>query len=234
MVVPHSVPFGPVTGCCSAPRESARRDKSGAFCPLERYGPLLGGPDPGAPRDRLYHDVLTYVGGQLHDDSAALLLARPAPRSRGTADHDRHGHAYGPFGKGSSSRTSHRPPPADGHRGHREPAHRRRPCIRRAGEPSSKVRNSTGALKWWRAGHWVLTLSSGPSLDRMVNRPVTSGGQAAPDAAVFVQVGRLTRNSMGLHLSGMHGGGDGHAGLPSGASGAGRRGQRGPVSHRRG
>jgi hypothetical protein len=44
-------------------------------------------------------------------------------------------------------------------------------------EPSSKVRNSTGALKWWRAGHWIMTLSSGPSLERMVNRHVTSAGR---------------------------------------------------------
>jgi hypothetical protein len=43
-------------------------------------------------------------------------------------------------------------------------------------EPSSKVRNSTGALKWWRAGHWIMTFSSGPSLERMVNRHVTSAG----------------------------------------------------------
>jgi hypothetical protein len=44
-------------------------------------------------------------------------------------------------------------------------------------EPSSKARNSTGALKWWRAGHWIMTLSSGPSLERMVNRHVTSAGR---------------------------------------------------------
>jgi hypothetical protein len=43
--------------------------------------------------------------------------------------------------------------------------------------PSSKVRNSTGALKWWRAGHCIMTLSSGPSLECMVNRHVTSAGR---------------------------------------------------------
>jgi hypothetical protein len=44
-------------------------------------------------------------------------------------------------------------------------------------EPSSTARNSTGALKWCRAGHWIMTLSSGPSLERMVNRHVTSAGR---------------------------------------------------------
>jgi hypothetical protein len=74
------------------------------------------------------------------------------------------------------------------HRGLAEPAGRAGAAVSGAGaaalvpvldgeEPSSKVRNSTGALKWWRAGHWIITLSSGPSLERMVNRHLTSAGR---------------------------------------------------------
>jgi serine phosphatase RsbU (regulator of sigma subunit) len=77
----HTVPFGPgdrilfYTDGISEARNSA-----GAFYPVERCDALLGGPDPRAALDRLYDDVLHHVGGHLHDDSAALLVARRAPR----------------------------------------------------------------------------------------------------------------------------------------------------------
>ena len=40
----------------------------------------------------------------------------------------------------------------------------------------SRVRNSTGPLKKWPAGHLIMTLSRAPSVERMVNRHLTSAG----------------------------------------------------------
>ena len=58
---------------------SEARDKSGVFYPVSGCGALLGGPDPDVALGRLYDDVLSHVGGHLHDDSAALLVVRPPP-----------------------------------------------------------------------------------------------------------------------------------------------------------
>jgi hypothetical protein len=33
-----------------------------------------------------------------------------------------------------------------------------------------------GPLTWWPAGHLIMTLSGGPSVERMVNRHLTSAG----------------------------------------------------------
>ena len=33
-----------------------------------------------------------------------------------------------------------------------------------------------GPLKWWPAGHLIMTLSRGPSVERIVNRYLTSAG----------------------------------------------------------
>jgi serine phosphatase RsbU (regulator of sigma subunit) len=59
-------------------------DESGALLPVDLCGALLGGPDPGAALDRLYDDVLRHAGGQLHDDSAVLFVARRPQSSPGT------------------------------------------------------------------------------------------------------------------------------------------------------
>ena len=55
---------------------SEARDKSGEFYPLERSGPLLDGQPPEAALDRLYRDVIGYVGHVLTDDAALLLISR--------------------------------------------------------------------------------------------------------------------------------------------------------------
>jgi serine phosphatase RsbU (regulator of sigma subunit) len=55
---------------------SEARDKSGEFYPLERSGPLLDGQPPEAALDRLYRDVIQYVGHVLNDDAAMLLISR--------------------------------------------------------------------------------------------------------------------------------------------------------------
>jgi serine phosphatase RsbU (regulator of sigma subunit) len=75
----YAVPFGPghrmlfyTDGISEA------RDKAGVFYPVERRAALLGGADPDTSLDRLYGDVLRHAGGRLHDDSAALLIARQA------------------------------------------------------------------------------------------------------------------------------------------------------------
>lgn len=76
----HTVPFGPGDRMLFyTDGISEARDKSGAFYPLGRCEALLGGPDPDAALDRLYDDVLGHVGGRLHDDSAALFVARQLP-----------------------------------------------------------------------------------------------------------------------------------------------------------
>ena len=76
----HTVAFGPGDRMLFyTDGISEARDKSGAFYPLDGCGALLGGPDPDAALDRLYDDVLSYVGGRLHDDSAALFVVCQPP-----------------------------------------------------------------------------------------------------------------------------------------------------------
>ena len=58
---------------------SEARDKAGVFYPVGRAATLLAGPDLDEALERLYADVLRHTGGELADDSAALLLTR-APR----------------------------------------------------------------------------------------------------------------------------------------------------------
>jgi serine phosphatase RsbU (regulator of sigma subunit) len=73
----YTVPFGPDDRMLFyTDGISEARDTSGAFYPLERRGVLLGGPDPDAAIGRLYDEILSHVGGRLHDDSAALLVVR--------------------------------------------------------------------------------------------------------------------------------------------------------------
>jgi hypothetical protein len=55
---------------------SEARNKSGEFYPLERSGPLLDGQPPDTALDRLYRDVLRYVGHILNDDATMLLISR--------------------------------------------------------------------------------------------------------------------------------------------------------------
>jgi phage baseplate assembly protein W len=55
--------------------------------------------------------------------------------------------------------------------------------------PVSQVRNSIGRLNWCPAGHRIMTLSTGPSLERMVNRYLTTAG-ASIVRRRRVQVGR--------------------------------------------
>jgi len=75
----HTAPYGPGDRILFyTDGISEARDKSGAFYAVERCGALISGPDPSAALDRLYADVLRHCGGRLQDDSAALLIARPA------------------------------------------------------------------------------------------------------------------------------------------------------------
>ena len=55
---------------------SEARDGAGEFYPVGRAPALLGGPDLDDALERLYADVFRHTGGELHDDSAALLVAR--------------------------------------------------------------------------------------------------------------------------------------------------------------
>jgi serine phosphatase RsbU (regulator of sigma subunit) len=76
----YTVPFGPGDRMLFyTDGISEARDRSGAFYPVGRCGALLGDPDPDVALSRLYDDVLGHVGGQLRDDSAALLVMRPPP-----------------------------------------------------------------------------------------------------------------------------------------------------------
>ena len=54
---------------------SEARDGAGQFYPVGRTAHLLGGPDVNDALGQLYGDVLRHAGGELHDDSAAHLLA---------------------------------------------------------------------------------------------------------------------------------------------------------------
>ena len=55
---------------------SEARDRTGTFYPVGRCAALLAGPDLDGALECLYADVLQHTGGDLNDDSAALLLAR--------------------------------------------------------------------------------------------------------------------------------------------------------------
>lgn len=57
---------------------SEARDATGEFYPVGRAARLLGGADLDFALEQLYGDVLRHAGGELNDDSAALLLARGA------------------------------------------------------------------------------------------------------------------------------------------------------------
>ena len=57
---------------------SEARDSSGQFYPLERCASLLAGYDLDAALDHLRDDVVRYVGHQLLDDAAMLLISRDA------------------------------------------------------------------------------------------------------------------------------------------------------------
>lgn len=76
----YTVPFGPGDRMLFyTDGISEARDRSGVFYPVGDCGVLLGGQDPDTAPGRLYDDVLSHVGGHLHDDSAALLIARQPP-----------------------------------------------------------------------------------------------------------------------------------------------------------
>ena len=78
----HTLPFGPGDRMLLyTDGISEARDKSGAFYPVDRCDALLADPDLDAALDRLYDDVLRHTGSRLHDDSAALLIARQLPSS---------------------------------------------------------------------------------------------------------------------------------------------------------
>jgi serine phosphatase RsbU (regulator of sigma subunit) len=71
----HTVTFGPGDRMLFyTDGISEARGKTGAFYPVGHSSALLGGLNPDAALDRLYADVFRHTGGDLDDDSAALLV----------------------------------------------------------------------------------------------------------------------------------------------------------------
>lgn len=70
---------------------SEARDERGEFYPLRQRGSSLAGLDPAPALDRLYGDILRYVGHEPNDDAVALMVCRapgypgPARPRRGEA-----------------------------------------------------------------------------------------------------------------------------------------------------
>jgi serine phosphatase RsbU (regulator of sigma subunit) len=87
----YNVPFGPGDQLLFyTDGVSEARDERGDFYPLSQRGALLAGLDPAPALDRLFIDILRYVGHELTDDCVALAVCRCAARSPGT------GQAAGP------------------------------------------------------------------------------------------------------------------------------------------
>jgi serine phosphatase RsbU (regulator of sigma subunit) len=63
---------------------SEARDERGDFYPLHQRGALLAGLAPAPALDRLFTDIMHYVGHELSDDCLALIVGRCAGRPPGS------------------------------------------------------------------------------------------------------------------------------------------------------
>jgi serine phosphatase RsbU (regulator of sigma subunit) len=74
----YNVPFGPGDQMLFyTDGVSEARDERGDFYPLNERAALLAGLDPGPALDRLFSDILRYVGHELSDDCVALVVSSP-------------------------------------------------------------------------------------------------------------------------------------------------------------
>jgi len=82
----YGVPFGPGDQLLFyTDGVSEARDERGDFYPLNQRAAPLAGLDPDQALDRLFSDILRYVGHELNDDCVALIMCRSAAQQENPA-----------------------------------------------------------------------------------------------------------------------------------------------------